>query len=298
MTISSSLMFDRSASRMSALMTLAAKQNTQIATQKKYATASENATVAQQVAEFDRKDTEAATYAANMNLADNMLKQADTTLGSMIEQMQRASTLVTQASNGTLNPGDRKIIGKELSVIVDALVGLGNSKDTNGRPLFGSESGQDAVTLANGVYTSNAAPSLSEVPIGDGLTVQPTETAARIFGSDDNNILNKLTTLANALMTDGDPGGEKSRAALDTINDATDQMSGVQSSIGARGARIDLQQTLQAAVNTDRAELRSSMEDTDLTQTAADFAKTMAVLNATQASFAKLSQLSLFTYLR
>lgn len=298
MQIASSLMFDRSAARMGSLMSTAVKLQTQIATGKKFTSPSENVSVGQQLAEFDRKNIDAQAYTSNMNMSSSLLSQADTTLNSLTEQMQRATELTVRAGNGSLSVQDRKVIGDEMKAIVDTLVGLGNVSDSNGRSLFGSAAGTPAITKnPDGTFLYNTAPALSEVPIADNMTIQPTETAARIFQSPAGDTLAILTQLATALQQ-GDATGESARNMLDKVNSATDQISIVQSSIGARAARVDLQQTLQENVSADREELRSSLEDTDMTSAAAEFAKTMTILNATQSSFSKLSQLSLFSYLR
>lgn len=298
MQISSSLMFDRSAARMGSLMSNAVKLQTQLATGKKFTSPSENVAVGQQLAEFDRKNIDAAAYTSNMNMSSSLLSQADTTLDSVYTQMQRATELTVRASNGSLSVQDRKVIGDEMKAVVDTLIGLGNVTDSNGRSLFGSASGDAAITKnADGTFTYNTAPSLSEVPIADNMSIQPTETAARIFQGPAGDTLAIMSQLAAALQG-GDATGESARGALDKINSATDQVSIVQASVGARAARVELQQTLQENVSADREELRSSLEDTDMTATAAEFAKTMTILNATQSSFSKLSQLSLFSYLR
>nr|WP_272944259.1 flagellin [Sphingomonas phyllosphaerae] len=283
---------------MGSLMSNAVKLQTQLATGKKFTSPSENVAVGQQLAEFDRKNIDAAAYTSNMNMSSSLLSQADTTLDSVYTQMQRATELTVRASNGSLSVQDRKVIGDEMKAVVDTLIGLGNVTDSNGRSLFGSASGDAAITKnTDGTFTYNTAPSLSEVPIADNMSIQPTETAARIFQSPAGDTLAILSQLAAALQG-GDPTGESARGALDKVNSATDQVSIVQASVGARAARVELQQTLQENVSADREELRSSLEDTDMTATAAEFAKTMTILNATQSSFSKLSQLSLFSYLR
>lgn len=298
MQISSSLLFDRSAARMGSLMSNAVKLQTQLATGKKFTSPSENVAIGQQLAEFDRKNIDAAAYTSNMNMSSSLLSQADTTLNSITTQMQRATELTVRAGNGSLSVQDRKVIGDELKAVVDTLVGLGNVTDSNGRSLFGSASGDAAITKnGDGTFAYNTAPSLSEVPIADNMSIQPTETAARIFQSPAGDTLAILSQLASALQA-GDQTGESARNLLDKVNSATDQVSIVQASVGARAARVELQQTLQENVSADREELRSSLEDTDMTATAAEFAKTMTILTATQSSFSKLSQLSLFSYLR
>lgn len=298
MQISSSLLFDRSASRMSSLMSTATKLQTQIATGKKYTSPSENVEVMQQIAEFDRKDADAKVYDTNLTLSASMLKQADSTMQSITTQLQRATDLVNQASTGTYNTADRKVMGDELKSIVSTLVSLGNTRDQNGQPLFGDPSGQPAVIdNKNGTFTYNNAAKMSEIPIGDNLSVQATETAERIFKPGGKDTLAMLSTLADSLIA-GDDTGASAKAAMEPLKTASEQVSVVQASVGARAARVELQQNVLTNANLDRAELRTSIEDTDLTQAIGDFMKTLTVLQATQSSFSKLSQLSLFTYLR
>ena len=65
-----------------------------------------------------------------------------------------------------------------------------------------------------------------------------------------------------------------------------------------RAARVDLEATRLTDVGADREASRSALEDTDIASTYLELQKTMTVLSATQASFSKLSALSLFSYLR
>jgi flagellar hook-associated protein 3 FlgL len=106
-----------------------------------------------------------------------------------------------------------------------------------------------------------------------------------------------LATLASTLQS-GTATADDARAAIDSLQTASDQVSVVQASVGARAARVDLQQGLLENAQTDRTELRSSLEDVDVTQAYTELSKTMTILTATQTSFSKLSQLSLFNYLR
>ena len=55
-----------------------------------------------------------------------MLKQSDTTLSAITDQLQRASELTVQARNGTLNDAARKAIGVEIASIVDSIASLAN----------------------------------------------------------------------------------------------------------------------------------------------------------------------------
>ena len=107
-----------------------------------------------------------------------------------------------------------------------------------------------------------------------------------------------LNNLVTALKTGtGDVTGTI-RDAMDKLSAANDNVASVQASIGAREARVELQQGLQQQAATDRATLRSTVEDADPTTAITQLQQTMTVLQATQASFTKLSSLSLFDYLK
>lgn len=62
--------------------------------------------------------------------------------------------------------------------------------------------------------------------------------------------------------------------------------------------RVDIQAAQIKTASSDREIARSGIEDADATETIIELQKTMTILQATQASFSKLSSLSLFDYLR
>ena len=294
MQISTTLFYDMAAKRMTTLTNRANVLQTQIATGKRVQSASEDAALAQQVAEFDRKDADSDVYQTNLNLAGSLLNQADGVLTNMSGQLQRAKELAVQAANGTQTPESRKLIGVEMASIVDSLVGLANTRNLRGQPLFGTEDGTKAVTDNGDGTFSFATTNVSEVPIGDGQMVQATESASRIFDLGGTDTLTMLAALAATLSN----GAAPDTGAIDDLTKANDQVAFVQASVGARGARVELQQSQLTTASVDRAALRSSVEDVDITSSIAELQKIMTVLSATQASFSKLSGLSLFDYLR
>ena len=298
MQISTSVFYDTASRRMTALTGKANALQVQISTGKKLTNPSDDTAAAAQVAEFDRRDADDVVYKTNLTLAGSLLQQADTTLGQIGNQVQKALELTTQAANGTLSDANRASVGDQLASIRDALVGLANSKDARGLPLFGAAAGTDAVTMTNGRYSYSQA-NVSEIPIADGQTVDVSVGADRVFkaGANDDT-LNVLNTLVTALKTGGSDVGATIKDAMDKLHAANDNVATVQASVGAREARVELQQGLQQAASTDRAQLRSSIEDADPVATITQLQQTMTVLQATQASFTKLTSLSLFDYLK
>jgi flagellar hook-associated protein 3 FlgL len=299
MQISTSLFYSNASTRLSKMNDRASELMTQISTGKKILKPSEDPAASQQIAELDRRDADAGVYATNMTLAGSLLDQADSVLKQINIQLTRATELTTQAATGTQTDATRKVIATELSSILGSLVSLANTKDVRGEPLFGTAAGGKAVTdNGNGTFTFPTDMQVSEVPIADGQTVQTTETAKRIFdiGGGDNTLA-MLSRLAAALNTGGDVSTTVA-ASLDDLGDAVRQTADVQASIGARGARVDLQQQLLTTANTDRSELRGKLEQVDITQAVVELQQMMTALSASQASFSKLSSLSLFDYLK
>lgn len=306
MQIATSLFYDRAASTMTSLTGKADALQTQIATTKRFSAPSQDSVAYQRLAGLARDTANDKAYAANLGTAASVLKQGDTSLSAITDQLQTVTTLVTQARNGTLNAANRKAIGEQLAGIVATLASLANGKDARGEALFGGGDGIAAVA-ADDSYTLASKP-VSAIPIGDGQSVQANETAARIFtvggkvkpdGSIEGgtNTLAMLAAIATALQSDTFTPSSLD-TSLDDIRAASDQVSTVQASLGARAARVDLETSRLQDTGVDREATRSGLEDTDIPTAVVELQKTMTILSATQASFSKLSALSLFDYLR
>ncbi|WP_294237183.1 flagellar hook-associated protein FlgL [uncultured Sphingomonas sp.] len=299
--VSTSTMYDSALRRMSALQSKANDLMTQNATGKRFVKPSDDPTAAAQVAQLDRADADAAVYTSNLSLAKSVLQQVDTTLGSIGDQLKNAVELATKAANGTLNDYDRSVIGDQVAAIRDQLVQLGNTRDIRNQPLFGTVDGTDPVQ-SNGGTITYSEPKVSAVPIDRDQTVEITAGAQQIFqsgGTDTFTVLNNLiTALKTPKATGGSAASDTIRNSIDQLNAANNNVGVVQASIGARQTRVELQQTLMTTAATDRASLRSAVSDADIASNIAQLQQTMTVLQATQASFTKLSSLSLFDYLK
>ena len=301
MQIGTSLFFDRSTAQLGKLAEINQNLQTQIATGKRLAAPSDDAVAYRRLQSIAVSSANDAAWGKNIDLARSVLNQADTTLDSVTSQLQRAQELAIQASNGTLSAGNRQVIASQLRNIVDDLVATANAKDVRGGPLFGSASGDSAVTRdAAGTVSFTGTGDPAAIPIGDDASVQPSDSAERIFGgiagpSGTTDVFALISSFASALES-----GNLASASgvLDGLKAGLDQVATARSSIGARGARLDLETTRLGDANVARETDRAAIEDTDLTSAISELQKTTTILQATQASLARLSSLSLFDYLR
>jgi flagellar hook-associated protein 3 FlgL len=291
MRLTTSQMFDRPTSMMATLTQQADKLQVQIATGKRIDTPSDDATAWQRLDTLKRADAGDAAYGANIKLAQGLLAQSDSALENAGTQLQRAQELSVQAANGTLSAENRTAIRAELDVIIDDLVSLANTRDVRGQPVFGG-AGSEAPYVKNsdGSVSYVASGEASAVPIDERNTVATSVSGDRAFGE----MFAVLAAICDAVAGGEPPSGE----ALDGLQAATEQVSAARASVGARGIRLDFELQRFTDVGLDREEERTSLESTDVTAAITELQKTLTILQATQASFTKLSGLSLFDYLR
>jgi len=299
MRIATSQMYSRPTSLMTQLTAAADKTQTQIATTKLGITAASDAAAYIKLQQIQRATTGDATYKANVTIAQGVTAQTDQTLDSVETQMQRALELATRAKSDTLSASDRASIGEELDSIRDTLFALANTKDDiRGQPLFGGATGDTAyVKNADGSISFAGTGEPSVIPIGDGESVQPTISGERVFSPAGADMFAVLGSLSAALKSGTDVQAAGA-AALDGINASLDTVALARASVGARGARLDLQADRLTDVAETRETTRSGIEDTDIPTAVANLQKTLTVLQATQASFTKLTSVSLFDYLK
>lgn len=301
MKVATSGFFDRGAQSMGRLSTRADLLQTQIATGKRLQEPSDDALAYRRLQGLKQAEADDKAFGTNRKLAGGVLAQADTVLSEVSRQLQQASELALRAANGTMNAENRRVIGLELAGLAETLVGLVNQSDPRGLPLFGdAQGGPAAVRGPDGRYTL-AATTPSPVPVGEGQTLQATEPAARVFGfigkDGPTDMIAAVAALAAALQGPADPG-DALATGIDDLKFAGDQATAVQASLGVRAARVDLLNAQATATAANREEARGALEDADIVATATELQKTLTILQATQASFAKLSSLSLFDYLR
>lgn len=296
--ISTAQFYDRANSTMAGLSTKADALQMQVATGKRLVAPSSDSVAYQRLRGLARDAADDTAYTANLQLAAESLRQADTTLKSVSGQLQRAGELAIAARTGTQTPASRAAIAAEIDSIIEGMAALANSKDARGQFIFGSaDGGAAAVQAADGSYTL-ATTTIGAIPTGpSGQAVQTGEPAARVFrigSSDAFQVLQALSAELKAGGTDSAALG----AAIGDLTAAGTQVSTVQASLGARAARVELEQNRLIDMGIDREETRSGIEDTDITAAVIELQKTMTILSATQASFSKLQGLSLFSYLR
>lgn len=298
---------DRAARDISSLRGQAETLQAQIGRGERLARSSDDPVAATRLRQLARAATLSAVDTANTSRLSSDLQLADVALSGIAESVIRVRELATQAASGTLTAAQRGAIGKQVAQIHGSLVSLANSRDTAGHALFGGEAGGDAYAIAAtgaatgaAVYAGTA--SAGALALGDGQAVgrglAGPEFLTFTSGGTAHDLLAVVKGLADALQGgSADPAGA-ARDALSTLDAGLDAVTTGQTVIGTRLAWLDMVAERRTALSELRAEEQAEIGGTDIASTVAQLQETMLVLEASQASFSRLAQISLFDVLR
>ena len=298
---STSTFYTSAADQIASLQQQITAVNNSISTGSQFSSASQNPLAASQMRAPQLQDATAKADTASSNEASAHLQLADSTMTSMINDINQARELTTQAATGTLNNTDRIAIGKQLAQIQQNMISLANTRDANGNALFGGGVPGNAYTTdASGAVSYVGAPTSRALPIGGGQTVQVSLTGPEVLNMTDangnaTNLLTTRGTLASALQAGGSGAQTAASTALTSLSNGLDAVTTAQTVIGSRESWLALNAQNQTAASTARATQETQIGDTDVSAAAIKLQQLTTALQASQSCFVRLSSLSLFS---
>lgn len=302
-TISTSTFYERSTRAIADLRAQAGALQTAIGTGQRLSRSSDDPVAAAQLRRMARAEAFAAVDSAAAARAGADLTLADSALSDIAGQITRARELAVQAANGTLSAAQRAAIGSELQQIGAGLLSFANARDSAGHALFGGEAAGSAyVTDAAGNPVYAGTPGAGELSLGEGLSVKRGVTGPEFLNftgpGGPTTLFAAIRGLADGLQgTAGDPA-QAAREALGTLDAGLEAVTTAQTVVGSRLAWIDLVSERGTRMGELRADEQAEVGGADLAETVSRLQQTMTVLEASQASFARLSSLTLFDLLR
>ncbi len=142
---------------------------------------------------------------------------------------------------------------------------------------------------------------------GASVTIQGQPAAGDTFTLTPSSSMDMFTTLDNlraALAAPGDTDPQKAQfatsmgATLQQLDQSLDHLSSLRAQVGSRMNAIDTAQASQQDLQLDLNTSISQLQDLDYASAISQLSLQQAGLQAAQASYAKIAQLSLFDYLR
>jgi flagellar hook-associated protein 3 FlgL len=239
--------------------------------------------------------------------AENRLKAEEVALEGAVNVLTRLKELTIQASNDTYGPQDRKVIALEMQGLQADLLSFANTRDVNGAYLFSGARvftppfAQDA--SGNIIYQGDETMNL--VDVGDQRQIQGNRTGTQVFtrairtnedGSPQGvSFFQSVQDLVSAV---GNSDRELMNRGLKELEDLSFGISLSQARVGSEMNVVDNQRSVLEETRLQLQLVLSEAEDLDYTEAVTKMQKQMLALEASQASFAQISRLSLFEYIR
>jgi len=235
-----------------------------------------------------------STYLRNVETARTRLTSEETVMTAMTEIAQRVSELAIQASNDTLGAEDRSIIGAEVSALRDELLNLANTKDLSGNYIFSGNKTQSPAFVedASGTVSYNGDYGRHRVNLSEVRSLPVNTLGIELFTAND---FLALDGLVDDLRSDDGPG---IRDALSGVNTIVDKLTISFGDMAGRMTALDSQYEIIEDTQLRLDKLLMSENDVDYAEAVTELSRESLALQALQASFSKLSQLSLFNYIR
>lgn len=291
--------YGRNITQMAGLRRETERLQQQIATGQRLEVSSDDPVAASRLRNLSRQDRLAAVDGANAQRAGNALRATDAALAGIANDLIRARELAVQAANGTLSDAQRSLIGEELSQLHTSLVASANSRGSDERPLFAGQADGPAYILdaaGNAIYAGTAGS--GEITLGEGISVTRGVTGPEVFGFTHEGVVTDTMSfvkgLADALKGAAADPAAAARAALTGFDGALDSLTRSQTVIGVRVAWVETVQDRQIVTSQDRAQETADTGGVDLASTITQLQQMLTVLEASQASFVRIGQLSLF----
>jgi flagellar hook-associated protein 3 FlgL len=326
MRISTPMTYERGVSAMLDQQRELSKTQLQVATGKRILSPEDDPAGAARVLDLNQSIDTVTQYQKNITQVKNRLETEEAALIGAENVLQRARELTVQAANDTLAASDRLSISYEITQLRDELLGLANSKDANGEYIFAGYQGNASPAafaedpLNPGLYDYHGDQGQRLIRISHERQIADGDNGFEIFvdvpssldldtdgdGARDTtrNILETLDLLAGVLA--GNPpaaaglgGGDPTEIShyIDELDNGLNNLLDIRAKVGARMNTIGQQEQVNDDFVLSMEAARSDVQDLDYAEAISRFEQELTALQASQQSFMKIQDLSLFKYL-
>lgn len=307
MKISTQLLFERAAGQMSLVQNKLAESQAHLAQGKQILKPSDAPDQAAVIQRLKSVMSRQESYQASISTLRSRLENEDTTLKSASDLLIRAKEVAVQAANDTLAPVNRKALAVEMKAVRDQLLSLANAKDNNGNFLFaGSRSKKPAFEAPAG--TPGASPvyqgdqTKMTVMVGEQRSIPVNRTGTDAFvtltrpgSSQGVGFFQVMDDMVAGINNSDDAAMQRG------IGEMTDLLNGMTLAHADIGTDMNVVDQQSSVIDDTILNIKtnlSTVEDLDYASAITKMNQQMLSLEAAQSSFSKISQLTLFNYLK
>ena len=306
MQISTAFIFDRATTQMSNAMNALSKSQAQIATGKQILNPSDAPDQAAMMARIKATIARQDNYSKALDTVQARLDLESTTLSSASDVLVRIKELAVQVNNGSQGTVSRAAIATEMQGLREQLLSLANSRDTTGNYIFaGSKVSTPAFQAdVTGAVSYQGDQTRMNIAVGDQrqlpLNRPGTNAFVRVVRTDADGaadgigFFQSLDDLITAVKENDKSSMQRGLTEMDALH------SGVVLAQADSGTSMKVVEQQGIMLDDTKITLKtalSKVEDLDMATAITQMQKQMVSLEAAQASFAKISQLSLFKYI-
>ena len=306
MKISTSQLFDNSVNQMNRQQSKIAEMQAKLASGKQIVKPSDDSEKSAVIQRLQTAIDRQSVYERSLDTAENRLASEESALMSSERILQRIRQLAVQSNTDTLSFDDKEILANEITSLREELLSLANTQDANGNYVFAGSNVQAKAfdVNADGDIIYQGDKTQTSVDISDQRRLVLNRAGDEVFASvgrvvdgdtQDISFFKVIDDFAQALATDDE---DALNLGLEEISSITEGMGASIADLGARISTVSNQREILEDTNLRYQDLLSNAQDLDYATAVTKLSAELLSLEAAQASFAKISQLSLFNYIR
>ena len=306
MKISTSQLFDNSVNQMNRQQSKIAEMQAKLASGKQIVKPSDDSEKSAVIQRLQTAIDRQSVYERSLDTAENRLASEESALMSSERILQRIRQLAVQGNTDTLSVDDKEILANEITSLREELLSLANTQDANGNYVFAGSNVQTKAfdVNADGDIIYQGDKTQTSVDISDQRRLVLNRAGDEVFASvgrvvdgdtQDISFFKVIDDFAQALAGDDE---DALNLGLEEISSITEGMGASIADLGARISTVSNQREILEDTNLRYQDLLSNAQDLDYATAVTKLSAELLSLEAAQASFAKISQLSLFNYIR
>jgi flagellar hook-associated protein 3 FlgL len=248
-----------------------------------------------------------SAYETNLSYVRDRLTIEESVVTSFQDYVYRLKDLAITASSGTYSDDDIGFMKAEAEGVLEELISLSNSRDSQNSYLFSGTSTniQPFQKQADGsiAYKGNSAE--LKIQVDSGYEVKINSSGANLAGQIERTNQNGNTQNINIFEVARDfiaALGTNTKAdisrSIDEFDELGNQVGGQIANLGIRQNLLEERLEIIEEKKTVYEQLLSNIEDTDYSEAITSLSSDMLALEAAQNTFAKVTQMSLFNFLR
>jgi len=250
---------------------------------------------------LDREQANISQFQKNITNLEAQLGKTESHLDGSNNAVLRAQELVASVSNASNSTMEgREAIATELESLLDQLADIANSKNPNGDYIFAgtmTDTQPIAKDPATGKYVYGGNGDQRMVKVAESMSIPANQTAEDIFFNGGSDIFNALDKAITDLRNPAIEGASLTASVTAAQSDLDGTLTSINRALTEVGGQRNALSMVQGSHEDNKlvnSKLIGDVKDLDYSEAILEMNSQMAALQATQMTYSKIQNLSLF----